>query len=234
MERLELNAESREKAGKALATMRRTGFVPAILYGKKRDPKMLKVSALDLEKATATEAGFNAIFDLKIDGKKEGLVRICDYQSDPMRRFFLHVDFQIVDLKEKVEVEVPVHLVGKAPGVKEGGILEQQRRTLELKCLVTNIPDHLEIDVSTLNIGDSIHADEVKLPEGVEFPHGTNFTIVAVVPPTKEEEPTPVVAEGAVPVEGAPVEGAAPAEGETKKAAGKEGEKKEEKKEEKK
>ncbi|MDO8527994.1 MAG: 50S ribosomal protein L25 [Deltaproteobacteria bacterium] len=230
MERLKLSADSRAKAGSGLPGLRSKGFVPGVLYGKKREPSLLQVPARDLEKATMTDAGFNAIFELTIDGKAEGLVRIREYQAHPIKRNFTHVDFQVVDLQQKVEVEVPIRLVGKSEGVKKGGVIEQQRRTLYLKCLVTNIPEHIDIDISALEIGQNIHANDIKLPEGVEFPHGTNFTVISVVPPTKEEEATPaaaVAAAGAPVAEGAEGAVAAPAGGEAKegKEAGK-GEKK--------
>ncbi|MDP2600166.1 MAG: 50S ribosomal protein L25 [Deltaproteobacteria bacterium] len=224
MERLKLSAESRAEAGKGLAQLRAKGQVPGIIYGKKREPKLVQVVARELEKATMTDAGFNAIFELSLDGKAEGLVRIRDYQAHPLKRNFTHVDFQTVDLKEKIEVEVPIRIVGKSKGVKEGGVLEQQRRTLHLKCLVSQIPEHIDIDVSNLDIGQGIHANEIVLSEGVEFPHDTNFIVLSVVPPTKEEEAAPAVAaEGteAAPAEGAPAAaGAAPAaEGAAKEGA---------------
>lgn len=230
MEQLQLAGESREKGN--LKKMRSEGFVPAIVYGKKREPKAIRVALKDLQKAVKTETGFNTIFDLTVDGKKEGLVRIREYQSHPINRVFTHVDFQAVDLTTKIEVEVPIHVIGKAEGVKLGGILEQQRRSLLLRCLATQIPEFIEIDISPLNIGQSVHADEIALPPGVEFPHETNFVVVAVVPPSKEEE-APAAAEAA-PVEGAP---AATPEGEAregekaeKKEPAKEGAKEEKKK----
>lgn len=237
MERIKLEAQGREKAGSGLNALRREGIVPAVLYGKKKEPKLLKLPLKILDKALATEAGFNAIFDLTLDGKSAGLVRIREYQADPLKRNLTHVDFQVVDLKEKIEVEVPIHIIGKSEGVKKGGVLEFHRRTLHLKCLVTNIPDKIEIDVSALEIGDGVHADRIHLPEGVEFPHETNFTVVSVVPPAKEEEAKPAVtaeegaavsAEGAAPAAGAEAKPGAPA-GEAKEK-GKEEKKKDEKK----
>lgn len=233
MERIQLEANRREPK-EGLAALRRSGIIPAILYGKKRQPEKIQVACKNLEKAVATEAGINAIFDLTVDGKNEGVVRIREFQAHPLSRNFIHVDFQAVDLKEKIEVEVPVQIIGKAEGVKLGGVLEQQRRVLLLKCLVTNIPDAISVDVSALQIGQSIHADQIQLPEGVEFPHETNFTIVAVVPPAKEEEAKPAEAE-AVPVAAPEAAGpaaapAAAAGAEAKEAGKKEPEKKAEKK----
>lgn len=232
MDRIQLAANRREQKG-GLAALRRSGIIPAILYGKKRQPEKIQVACKNLEKAVATEAGINAIFDLTVDGKNEGVVRIREFQAHPLSRNFIHVDFQAVDLKEKIEVEVPIQIVGKAEGVKLGGVLEQQRRALLLKCLVTNIPDTISVDVSALQIGQSIHADEIQLPEGVEFPHETNFTIVGCVPPAKEEEAKPAEAEAA-PAAASEAAGsaAAPAAAgaEAKEAGKKEPEKKAEKK----
>lgn len=231
MERQKLEAQSRTKAGTGLGKMRRAGFVPGVVYGKKREAQtIIQVSLKDLDKAVRTEAGFNAIFELQIDGKEEGLVRIREYQAHPLKRVFSHVDFQTVDLTTRIEVEVPIQIIGKAEGLKEGGVLEQQRRSLILKCLVTQIPDHIEIDVTLLKIGQSVHADEIQLPEGVEFPHETNFVIVAVVPPTKEEAAVAPTAEVAAAVEGTAVEGATLVGEEGKESSKKEGSKKEEKK----
>lgn len=239
MEHIKLSAEARETGKGFNRRARVKGLIPAIVYGKKRTPINVQVPEKDLIKATTTEAGFNALFDLTISGKETVLARIREYQADPIRRNFVHVDFQAVDIKEKIEVEVPVEVIGKSKGIKEGGVLEIQRRTLHLKCFVSAIPDKIVIDISDLDIGQSIHADQIKLPEGVEFPHDTNFTVLGVIPPTKEEEaPTAAAATGveaaapAAPGTPGATAGAAPAAG----AEAKEGKevKKESKKEEKK
>lgn len=222
MERLKLTASSRETAGKGLPKLRNSGFVPGVIYGKKIKPSLVQIPFKDLEKATTTEAGFNAIFELSVDGKDQGLVRIREYQAHPIKRNFTHVDFQVVDLKETVDVDVPVAVIGKSEGVKKGGVLELQRRSLHLRCLVTQIPEHINIDVSTLEIGQSVHANDVKLPEGVSFPHEGNFTILAVVPPQKEEEAKPAAtAEAAAPGE-VPTTAQGPKTEEGKEAAAKE------------
>ena len=209
MERFSLAATTR-KTGKGHCYRARTGgWIPAVVYGKKREPMSVQVPEKELIKATSTEAGFNALFDLTLEGSDTILARIREFQADPLRRNFLHVDFQAVDLKEKIEVEVPLEVIGKSKGIKEGGVLEIQRRTLHLKCLVSKIPGKIEVDITDIDIGQSIHADQIKLPEGVEFPHETNFAVLSVVPPTKEEEVAPATA---APVEGA-AEGAAAAAG---------------------
>jgi len=186
--------------------MRLKGKVPAVLYGKKCELQNLLVEASDLLRVTATKAGLNVLVDLKVSGGKPTTVLIRDYQAHPIDRHFTHVDFQAIDVSERLSVEIPIILVGQAIGVKEGGILEQLLRKVEVRCLATQIPENIEINVEHLNIGDSIHSSDISLPKGVELARAMNYTIATVVPPAKEE--VPAVA-AAVPVEGAPAEGAA-------------------------
>lgn len=213
MERILLKAEKRDLTTKgAIRQLRVSGKVPAILYGRKKEPQMIAVNVADLLKATSTKAGLNVLLDLAVAGEKPATVLLRDYQAHPINRTFTHVDFQAIDVKERIVIEVPIELIGLAAGVKEGGILEQLLRKIELKCLPTQIPERIEINVEHLTIGDSIHSEGLKLPEGAEFAKTMNYTIATVVPPAKEEVPA-AVAE-AVPVEGAPpAEGAPAAEG---------------------
>ena len=207
MERVALVAEQRTLGKGPAHRARVEGRIPAILYGKAVKPVAISVNKRELEKAVKTKAGMNVLIDLSIVGGDSGLALIRDYQADPFRREFTHVDFQAISLTDKIEVEVPIVLVGESQGVKEGGVVEQLRRTLHISALPEKIPEKIEVDISALMIGDSIHAKEVTLPEGSEFPRALNYTIVAIVPPAKEEVAAPVP--GAV-VEGA-VEGAVPA-----------------------
>jgi large subunit ribosomal protein L25 len=205
VERIKLQAEKRDTKTKGdVRQLRLKGKVPAVLYGRKREPLTLIVKEADILKAMSTKAGLNVLLDLVVEGEKPTTVLLRDYQAHPVHRTFTHVDFQAIDMTEKIVVEVPIILNGLAVGVKEGGILEQLLRKIELKCLPTQIPEKIEIDVEHLKIGDSIHSDELKLPEGAEFPRAMKYAIATVVPPAKEE-----VAAAAV-----PVEGAVPAEGE--------------------
>lgn len=215
MERVSLTAETRTPGKGPANRMRDAGRVPAVLYGRKVQPLNISVDRREIEKAVKTKAGMNVMIDLAIKGGDSGLAFIRDYQADPFRRDFLHVDFQAISLEEKIEIEVPIELTGMAIGVKEGGVVVQSRRTLQIRAFPNNIPDKLTVDITELNIGDGLHADDVMLPEGVEFPHAVNYPIVAVVPPAKEE-----VAVVAAPIEGVPVEGAVPAEGAAAPAEG--------------
>ncbi len=194
MEHVKLSAESREGGKSTARRLRREGKIPAILYGKKIEAQAIAVGKKEVETALKTTAGFNALFDLSIDQKQVLLARICEHASHPLGRELVHLDFQAVDAKEKITVEVPIHIVGSAPGVKEGGVLEFKRRVLELRCLVTQIPQNIEISIEGMNIGDNVHASDVKLPAGVEFHFETNFAVISVVPPKKEEEAQVVAA----------------------------------------
>ena len=227
MERLTLNVVSRESGKGISRKLRASGSIPAILYGRQQTPKAIAVVLRDFKKAIKSSPDLTGLIDLTIDGKDRSLALIRDYQADVISREFTHLDLQAIDLKEKIDIEIPVRLVGIPIGVKdEGGVLEQLRRKIQIKSLPDKIPSHIDIDVSNLHIGQSIHADEIQLPEGVEFPHAQNYTVAAVVAPMKEEVAAPAVAapvEGAVPAEGAAApegakkEEAAPAAGEKKK-----------------
>jgi len=187
MERQNLTATPREKSGKGVARqLRAKGTIPAVLYGQGQAATLLQVNLRDFTKVVTTGAGINVLFDLEVQGQGKIPVIVKDYQAHVIDRQFLHVDFFKIDLTKKVTIEAPIHLVGKAAGVKEGGILEHITRTIKVNCLPTSIPQFLEVDVSNLNIGDSLHLHDVKLPPGVEAAPGSDETIAAVVAPVEE------------------------------------------------
>jgi large subunit ribosomal protein L25 len=236
MTRSELQARVRDAAGKGVARkLRQAGQIPAVLYGAHTKNVLLALDPRALLKAVDTEAGTNTLINLRVDGQSElsgKVVMLRDLQVDPVRRTPLHADLYEIRMDETVTVSIPVRVVGRAAGVEEGGILDHSLRELEIECLPGSIPDEVEVDVSALAIGDSIHVSELKVPEGVEVLTDPQTTVVAVTTPAAEEV-APAPAEGeAVAVEGAPAEGeAAPAEGEAK--AGEKGEKGEKKEKEK-
>jgi large subunit ribosomal protein L25 len=201
MERLQLKAVTRNESGKGPARrLRSKGLVPAIIYGKACEPTLLAIDTKELNRSLMQAGGTNVLFDLQIDGKKSVPVMVRDYQAHVIERNLIHVDFLQVDLTEKIHVEIPIRLIGKPPGLKEGGILEHIRRTLEVICLPTAIPEFIEADVSALNIGDTVHVHDLKLPEGIELAAITDVAIAAVVAPAEEK------IEEVVAVEGAPTE----------------------------
>ena len=207
MERPILTAEIREGVGKEKAKkLRSKGMIPAIFYGPKSQTIPLVIDSKELKKALQTEAGENVLIDLDIRKGAQAdrkVVMLKDIQIDPLQRLTLHTDFYEVTMDEMVTVEVPVHLVGKPEGTKVGGILEQVRRAIQVQCLPGDIPKSIDVDVSALMIGDSIHVQDIKT-EKAKIISDTNFTIATVVPPVVEEKVAEAVAPEAV--EGAEVE----------------------------
>ena len=190
-----LNVSLRERLGKSGArSLRRESQIPAVVYGAELETCSLIVNPKELRQALATESGLNTLMTLKGEGPFDGKVVILkDLQEHPIRRDLVHVDFQAINLKEKILVLVPVQTIGKSLGEKEGGQLQLVRHELEVYCLPTAIPQAIEIDVTAMNIGDVLHVEEVTVPEGVEIPHDVNFTVLTVVGIQAEEEE---VAEG--------------------------------------
>jgi len=161
------------------------------------------IDSKELAKALQTEAGENVLIDLDIRKGAQSdrkVVMLKDIQIDSLQRITLHTDFYEVAMDEMVIVEVPVHLVGKPEGTKMGGILDQIRRVIQIQCFPGDIPKSIDIDVSPLKIGDSIHVQDINV-EKAKIISDTNFTIATVVPPVVEEKVAeavaPEVAEGA-------------------------------------
>jgi large subunit ribosomal protein L25 len=210
-----LAARVRDGAGKGSARrLRAEGLVPAVVYGRHLEtPVHIAVDPIEVKKAIATPHRLNTLLTLKLDGQPERLVLLKDYQQDPLSREMLHADFIDVRENEQIKVNVPLLLVGKPVGVTEGGILSQSRRELEVYAMPSAIPEKIEADVSHLKIAQSLHINDVKMPEGVRVKTQVNYTIAVVSVPEKEE--VAPVAAVATPVAGAPgapgAPGAAPA-----------------------
>lgn len=189
MAQSELQVTARENIGKGAArSLRRQGLVPAVVYGKGMEPCTITVDPRALKTALATEAGLNTLLTLKGNGAFDGkTVLVVDSQVNSIRRDLEHIDFKTVDLKKEVSVLVPVVAVGKSVGEKLGGTLSIIRHELEVLCLPTAIPKSIEIDVTTLDIGDVIHVDEVQAPAGTSIPHDVNFTVITCVGHSAEE-----------------------------------------------
>ncbi|MGD0919449.1 MAG: 50S ribosomal protein L25 [Thermodesulfobacteriota bacterium] len=191
MERPILTAEIRDEVGKERARkIRARGLVPAIFYGPRSKTIPLVIDPKELEKVLQTEAGENVLIDLDIrkgERADRKVVMVKDIQVDPLKRTTLHTDFYEVAMDEVVTVEVPIHLVGKPEGTKVGGILEQIRRVIQIQCLPGDIPKSIDVEVSSLKIGDSIHVQDIQI-EKAKILSETNFTIATVVPPAVEEK----------------------------------------------
>jgi large subunit ribosomal protein L25 len=206
MERPVLKAEIREGTGKGMARkLRARGFIPAIFYGAHTQTIPLVIDPKELSLTLQTEAGGNVLIDLEIskgDQSERKVVMVKELQYDHLKRKTLHTDFYEVAMDVLVNVEIPIHLVGKPEGTKMGGILDQVRRVIEIQCLPGDIPKSIDLDVSSLKIGDSVHVKDIQL-ENAKILTEANFTIATVVPPVAEEKKVEeVVAEA---VEGAEV-----------------------------
>lgn len=182
MAQVELNVELRDGSGKGVARkLRAAGKVPAVVYGKDLETKAVIVDPADLEQAISGEAGLNTLITLKgapeLDGK---VVILKNVAIHPLKRSMVCADFHAIDLKAKSSFMVPVNIVGTALGQKEGGSLQLVRNELEVLCLPTEVPQVIDIDVTALEIGDTIHIEEVVAPEDVELVHDVNFTVITL------------------------------------------------------
>jgi large subunit ribosomal protein L25 len=200
MKEVVLKAKPREKLGKEHAKkLRRSGFIPAVVYGAETPSSPLAIESKSLYALLRGGLGENVIVTLEMDDQKDGRkqVLIREIQRDPVRGDIVHVDFHQISLTKKITIEVPIHLVGTPEGVKEGGILQYVLRELKVECLPTAIPEKVEVDVSHLKIGDSIHVADI-LEENVVILSDPQSSVVTVVPPTifKEAEVAPAAAEG--------------------------------------
>jgi large subunit ribosomal protein L25 len=179
-----LSVSTRDSSGKGSSrSLRQSGRVPAIIYGHGREPQALSINTRDLEKLLEHISAENTVIDLDVDGKSSRTL-IREIQRHPFKRQILHVDFQELVAGEKVTVRVPVILVGVPDGVRmDGGILDQTMRELEVEVDPANIPNHIEVDVTKMVIGSSLHVSDITLPEGVEVVAEDDASVAVVSAP---------------------------------------------------
>jgi large subunit ribosomal protein L25 len=190
----EFVAERREKAGKnASRGIRRAGNVPAIMYGN-GEPEMLVLSHNEVLKHLSHEEVYSHILDVTVDGKTEKAI-LKAVQRHPAKPKILHLDFQRINLADRIKVHVPLHFINEqaSAGVKKGGIANHILTDVEIICLPSALPDFLEINLAKLEIGESLHLSDIKTPSGVEIvalSHGDehNLAVVSIVPPTAATE----------------------------------------------
>ena len=191
-----LNVEIREKNGKGVARkLRAAGKLPAVVYGKNLEPTSVIVDPKELEDVISGDAGMNTLITLKGGTTLDGQVVVLkDVDIHPIRRTMVCADFHAINLTEKSLFMVPINIVGTAIGQKEGGTLQLVRNELEVSCLPTQVPQAIDIDVTELAIGDTLHIEEIAAPEGIELVHDVNFTVLtlsvvkAEVEATEEDE----------------------------------------------
>jgi large subunit ribosomal protein L25 len=220
-----IDAEVRADQGKgASRRLRRVGKVPAIVYGGKTPPRSISVSHNELSKNLKVEAFYSHILTLNLDGQSEQVV-LKDLHRHPVRDEIMHMDLQRVLADQLLRMHVPLHFKGAdvAPGVKTGGgLVEHHMIQVEVECLPKDLPEFIEIDLSQMNVNESVHLSQVKLPAGVtlvELKHGNDASVVAIHLPRAaveaEETAAPATAEvpaSAQKAEAKPAEGAKPEE----------------------
>ncbi len=192
MEFIELKANVRTTTGNGPArALRRAGKVPAVLYGPKTDPVLLSVDFIDVEQALKKSTTGQVFVNLVIQNGNMTTrhAMIKELQVHPVSRNYLHVDFFEIAMDRKTRVRVPVVTKGKPRGVELGGMLQVVRRELEVLCLPQEVPEVIEVDVTELDIGDSIHVEEIPLEGDVEIPAEVNFTVVTILSPKVEALP---------------------------------------------
>jgi large subunit ribosomal protein L25 len=205
---LTLRAEARERTGKGSArSLRRAGHIPAIVYGEREAPESISVVFNDMRILYNSGHFYNTICAMQI-GDRELRVIPYDVQLDPVRDVPLHVDFLRLGKDSTIDVDVTVHFVneGKSPGLKSGGVLNIVRHEIELRCPAESIPNFIEIDLTGLEIGDSIHISSVTLPEGVKPTIERDFTIATIAAPTVQSEEKPEAVAEEVAAEATPAE----------------------------
>ena len=200
MATVSLSANARDGKGKGAArSLRSHGQVPAVIYGHGRQPQPLALNARDLDKLLSHIQAESTVIEVTVGGQTAKTL-IREIQRHPIKRQILHVDFQALVAGEKVTVSIPIVLLGVPEGVRlEGGVLDQTLREIEIEVDPSNIPDHVEYDITNMVIGDSVHISDLKVPEGVEVIDDPETSVAVLAAPRAVIEEVAAVAE---PVEG--------------------------------
>lgn len=221
-----LKAETRTRSGSGvLKQLRREGLLPSVIYGKDFENINLKIDAKTFRDLLAKSSSDSIVVNLEIDGKESRMAFLKDVQYDALTGTALHADFRAIDAKTTITASIPVVLHGTAAGVKAGGVVDQQVHSIEITCLPGDLPESIDIDIESLELGDSIHVGETKLPSGVTSTLNEDVVIVTIGKPAAaiseeaaageseeaaaEEAEAPAAQEGGeeAPAEEAPAEG---------------------------
>ena len=194
---LDLTAQPRTVSGTgAVNRLRKSGLTPAVVYGSKVAAANVQVDTKTFSKILQGSASDNILVSLKL-ATGEQLALVQEVQHDHLRGGITHVDFHAIAYDEEIHAEVPVEIVGEAPGLKFGGLVEAIHHTLEVRCLPKDLPERITVDVSSLELNKSIHVSEVNLPEGVRAKLAGDVVVVMCVEPKVEAEPEPAAAAAA-------------------------------------
>lgn len=189
MEERVLNIELRTKTGKGISRqLRRNNSIPGIVYGKGMESVPVSIGTKELSTAIAGEGGRNHLLTLKGGGSLDGqMVIVAELLQDCLKGTPRHVDLHKINMADKVKVKVPVNLVGSAVGVKEGGLLDFAMHEIEIECFPTHIPEHIDVDVTELTIGHSLHIGDIKELPGIKVLGDARASVVSVLGKVKEE-----------------------------------------------
>ncbi len=202
MSQISIEAKRRTPGGKnANRRLRTAGLIPAVLYGRGREPVPLSVEPKAIVDILYSESGQNTIFSLSVDGGEQANAMVKEYQLDPVKGRLIHTDFVQIAMDRLLEVSVNVELVGEAEGVKAGGLLDFVTRSIDLECLPKDIPDSIKVDVGRLKINDYVRVKNIEFDSKIKVLTDPEVVIVTISPPLKEE---------VAPVEVAPAEAAEP------------------------
>jgi large subunit ribosomal protein L25 len=190
-ERVKLKVQTREARGSAASRrLRASGLIPGVLYGNGGNAHPFCIEERELRRVLTGDQGLHAILDVVLEGSQKAHHAVLkEYQLDPTRARLLHIDLQEVRLDQAIQTAVVVELVGESAGVKEGGVLSQVRREVQVEALPMEVPEHLELDVSRMVIGDSLRISDLRVPAGVKLLDDPETVLATVTPPTKIEEP---------------------------------------------
>lgn len=178
--------ERTEFRNSALTKIRREGNIPAVVYGNKIESKPVYINGAEFIK-TMREVGRNGVFPIDLNGNKVN-VMLTDYQADPIKNEIVHADLLAVDMSKEINAEVRITLVGEAPGVKDGGVMQQSLHEVSVTATPSNIPQTIDVDVSNLQVGETITIADIKGSYGFEINHEDEQTIASILPPKVEEE----------------------------------------------
>jgi len=188
LEILELKAEKRQSTGKGESrSLRREGKIPAVLYGPDTQPVYFSINEHEFITLLKNAQSSQQLIKIDTGDGEPQAAMIKELQTKPVTEEILHIDFYKVDMNRKIRVRVPIIVKGKSIGVELGGLLQIVRRKLEVLCLPLEIPESIEIDVTDLDVGDSVHVEDISLQGDLEIPADVNFTVITVLAPKKEE-----------------------------------------------
>ncbi len=191
MKQVTLKVSKRVKTGKEVAKkLRKAGFIPGILYGKEIEPVPLAIKYSEFEKAYKRHKGETVIYTLEFENgsitRKSAILK--EIQRHPVTDMVIHVDFQAIEEGKPIEIKVPLEFIGKPVGVTKGGILEIMLHELTIECLPTDIPDKITVDISALDVGDSLHVADIKVPENIKIVDSPDETVATIVAEEASEE----------------------------------------------